>query len=104
MSSRMAVAASLPSSQAWAHPAAPFRDQCLRLMDVVRPTGETLIVTRHGRPAAALESREGFHADPAAQLIAATTIVARRQLVTSDRKILHGATRRTEPSCLDVRT
>ena len=54
--------------------------------------------------AAALESREAFLADPADQLIAATAIVARRQLVTSDRKILHWATGRTEPSCLDART
>ena len=29
---------------------------------------------------------------------------AQRQLVTSDRKILHWATKRTEPSCLDART
>ena len=54
--------------------------------------------------AAALESREGFGADPADQLIAATAVVARRQLVTSDRKILHWAAKRTEPSCLDART
>ena len=54
--------------------------------------------------AAALESREGFHADPADQLIAATAIVTRRQLVTSDRKILHWATRRAEPDSLDART
>ena len=53
---------------------------------------------------AALESREGFHGDPADQLIAATAIVARRQLATSDRKILEWATGRTEPSCLDART
>ena len=54
--------------------------------------------------AAALESRQAFHADPADQLIAATAIVARRQLVTSDRKILHWATGRTDPDCLDART
>ena len=54
--------------------------------------------------AAALESREGFHADPADQLITATAIMARRQLVTSDRKILRWATGRTEPHCLDART
>lgn len=54
--------------------------------------------------AAALESRDGFHADPADQLIAATAIVARRQLVTSDRKILRWAIKRTEPDCLDART
>ena len=35
-------------------PAAQFRDQCLRLMDEVRATGETLIVTKHGRPVAAV--------------------------------------------------
>ena len=35
-------------------PAAQFRDQCLRLMDEVRPTGETLIVTKHRRPVAAV--------------------------------------------------
>ena len=35
-------------------PAAQFRDQCLRLLDEVRATGETLIVTKHGRPVAAV--------------------------------------------------
>lgn len=35
-------------------PAAQFRDQCLRLVDEVRATGETLIVTKHGRPVAAV--------------------------------------------------
>ncbi len=54
--------------------------------------------------AASLESRTGFHADPADQLIAATAVVARRQLVTSDRKILQWATGRTEPQCVDART
>ena len=54
--------------------------------------------------AAALESREGFHADPADHVIAATAIVARRRLVTSDRKILHWATGRAEPTCHDART
>ena len=29
---------------------------------------------------------------------------AQRQLVTSDRKILHWSTGRTEPTCLDART
>ena len=54
--------------------------------------------------AAALESKEGFHADPADQLIAATAVVVRRQLATSDRKILNWATERTEPNCLNART
>ena len=53
--------------------------------------------------AASLENRAGFHADPADQLIVATAVVARRQLVTPDRKILRWATQRTEPSCLDAR-
>lgn len=53
--------------------------------------------------AAALESRDGFHGDPADQMIAATAIVARRRLVTSDRKILHWAIGRAEPNCLDAR-
>ena len=42
--------------------------------------------------------------DPADQLIAATALAARCQLVTSDRKILYWATGRTEPNCLDART
>ena len=53
--------------------------------------------------AASLENRAGFGADPADRLIAATAIVARRHLVTSDRKILHWGTQRTEPRCLDAR-
>ena len=35
-------------------PAAQFRDQCLRLIDEVNATGERLIVTKHGRPVAAV--------------------------------------------------
>ena len=35
-------------------PAAQFRDQCLKLMDEVNATGEQLIVTKHGRPVAAV--------------------------------------------------
>ena len=72
------------------------------LMD--RGVREIPVTAEMALRAAALESREGFHADPADQLIAATAIVARRQLVTSDRKILHWATGRTEPDCLDART
>ena len=35
-------------------PAAQFRDRCLRLLDEVQATGEKLIVTKHGRPVAAV--------------------------------------------------
>lgn len=35
-------------------PATQFRDQCLRLIDEVKATGEGLIVTKHGRPMAAV--------------------------------------------------
>ena len=35
-------------------PVTQFRNQCLRLMDEVKSTGETLIVTKHGRPLAAV--------------------------------------------------
>ncbi len=54
--------------------------------------------------AASLENREGFHADPADQLITAAAIVTRRGLVTSDRKILHWAADTTDPHCVDART
>ena len=33
-------------------PATQFRNQCLRLLDEVRSTGEKLIVTKHGKPVA----------------------------------------------------
>lgn len=32
--------------------ASQFRDQCLRLMDELNETGDTLIVTKHGKPVA----------------------------------------------------
>lgn len=35
-------------------PAAQFRDRCLKLLDEVHTTGEKLIVTKHGRPVAAI--------------------------------------------------
>ncbi len=33
-------------------PVTQFRNQCLRLIDEVKATGEKLIVTKHGRPVA----------------------------------------------------
>ncbi len=41
--------------------------------------------------AGSLERRDGFHADPANQLITAAAILTGRRLVTSDRKILRWA-------------
>lgn len=35
-------------------PAARFRNQCLKLLDEVQATGDTLVVTKHGRPVAAV--------------------------------------------------
>ena len=35
-------------------PAGQFRQQCLKLMDEVNATGARLIVTKHGRPVAAV--------------------------------------------------
>lgn len=35
-------------------PITEFRNQCLRLIDEVKATGDTLIVTKHGRPLAAV--------------------------------------------------
>ncbi len=53
--------------------------------------------------AASLESQEGFHADPADQMITATAMLTRLTLVTSDRKILGWASTRTDINCLDAR-
>ncbi len=38
----------------WTVPAAQFRNKCLKLLDVVMATGNTLVVTKHGRPVAAV--------------------------------------------------
>jgi prevent-host-death family protein len=35
--------------------ATQFKAQCLRLLDEVAETGETLVVTKHGRPVARVE-------------------------------------------------
>lgn len=53
--------------------------------------------------AASLEPQEGFHADPADQMIVASAIVTGLKLVTSDRKILGWASQRTGIACLDAR-
>ncbi len=53
--------------------------------------------------AASLEPQEGFHADPADQMITATAMVTRFSLVTSDRKILNWASGRTDIDCLNAR-
>lgn len=54
--------------------------------------------------AGSLKVRHGFHSDPADQLIAATAIVTRGKLITSDRKILGWATSRKDIQCHDART
>jgi len=53
--------------------------------------------------AASLEPQEGFHADPADQMITASAMVTRFTLVTSDRKILGWASERTDINCLNAR-
>ncbi len=35
-------------------PITQFRNQCLRLLEQVKSTGEELVVTKHGRPVAAV--------------------------------------------------
>ena len=52
--------------------------------------------------AASLHADHGFHSDPADQLITASAMIARRPLVTSDRKILKWAAAREAPECLDA--
>ncbi len=42
------------SAPEWTVPAAQFREKCLKLLDVVMATGNTLVVTKHGRPVAAV--------------------------------------------------
>ncbi|MXW42228.1 MAG: type II toxin-antitoxin system Phd/YefM family antitoxin [Acidimicrobiia bacterium] len=42
------------STSEWTVPATQFRDKCLKLLDVVMATGDTLVVTKHGRPVAAV--------------------------------------------------
>lgn len=54
--------------------------------------------------AGSLERRDGFHADPADQLVAAAAIITRSRLVTSDRKILRWAEGRAALDCLNARS
>ena len=54
--------------------------------------------------AASLEPQRGFHSDPADQLVTATAIATRRNLVTSDRMILAWAAADSAVKCLDART
>lgn len=53
--------------------------------------------------AASLRARDGFHADPAGQLITATALVTRDELVTSDQRILDWASGRTDVRSRDAR-
>ncbi|GIU94406.1 MAG: hypothetical protein KatS3mg012_0863 [Gaiellaceae bacterium] len=39
-------------------PAARFKAQCLRLLDEVAETGETIVVTKRGKPVARIEPAE----------------------------------------------
>ena len=61
-------------------------------------TSETAIL------AGSLKRRDGFHADPADQIITAAAMITGRRLVTSDRKILRWAEDRPVPDCLDARS
>ena len=54
--------------------------------------------------AGSLQKRDGFHADPADQIITAAAILTKRRLVTSDHKILRWAEGRALPICLDARS
>lgn len=54
--------------------------------------------------AGSMKQRDGFHADPADQIITATAILTKRRLVTSDRKILRWAEDRPVPDCIDARS
>ena len=53
--------------------------------------------------AGSLKVRHGFHSDPMDQLIAATAMMTRSKLITSDRRILGWAESRTDFQCLDAR-
>ncbi len=54
--------------------------------------------------AASLEPRHGFHADPADQIVVAASMVTKRRLVTSDRRVLRWAQSRPAPECLNARS
>ncbi len=53
--------------------------------------------------AGSMKVRHGFHSDPMDQLIAATAMMTRSKLITSDRRILGWAESRTDFQCLDAR-
>ena len=68
-----------------------------------RGVREVPVTSRIAMLAASLRARDGFHADPADQLITATALVTRDELLTSDRRILDWASDRTDMRSRDAR-
>ena len=74
--------------------AAEFKAKCLRIIKEMQDTGESVTVTRRGRPvepAIALDSVRlpgEFHADPADRFLIATARHWTAALVTADAAIL----------------
>jgi prevent-host-death family protein len=59
-------------------PAAEFKARCLELMDRVRETRETYIITKHGRPVARLVACEAVSERPLFGSLAGTILEYRR--------------------------
>ncbi len=58
-------------------PAGRFKAQCLRLLDEVAETGETIVVTKRGRPVARLEPVE----EPRSLVGSVTFLVSDEELI-----------------------
>ena len=76
--------------------ASEFKAKCRALRDQVARTGETLVVTKNGKPIAELrphrqprsKSLMGLHDDPAERFIAASALVHGATLMTADERLL----------------
>lgn len=58
-------------------PAARFKAQCLKLLDEVAETGETIVVTKRGKPVARIEAVE----EPRSLVGSVTFLVSDEELI-----------------------
>lgn len=67
--------------------ASELKARCLAILDEVGRTGESVVISKHGRPVAE-PLPDDFHRDPVDRIIVATARVHDATLLTRDKRII----------------